>query len=112
MSADNQQERPNYRLHAKVEVWDHGDSDSSVCNIDFYASNDDSACKRAIEIKQEAERDNAERYKRSPETTFRGYQMTPLKLERISYVIKEVEETIRVSLQGDARDRAGKALLA
>lgn len=108
MSAENQQERPNYRIHFKIKVWDWGCSDWHVSKRDFHASNDDSAHKRVLEIKEENERENKECYERNPNSHFRGYELTPLKLERISYVIKEVEEITPVPMQNDALHRASR----
>jgi hypothetical protein len=83
MTADNQQERPNYRLHYFTSMGDLGRV-STRC--DFYASDDKDALKKAqayMEIKDKEDK---------------TLQNELVGLERLTFVMKEVEETTPVSL--------------
>ena len=62
MSADNQQERPNFRLNYVVDL---GDLCRDHRKYDFHAQNDNEAHKKAEEHLRDAERQMEEHYAHS-----------------------------------------------
>ena len=101
MSADNQQERPIYRLQYKVEARDdYVNSEKS-----FFAKDDNDARQKALSFIEKLNAEDRKMIKAVEKSSCDYVIYKPLKLERVAYVMKEVEETTRVSLQGDIASR-------
>ncbi len=99
MSADNQQERPNYRMHYRAEVYDPGYGDDSFDGRkDFHALNDNDATKKANEFLREMVAEHQRKYNENPSGYVRDFRPHLMNLERIAYVFREVEETTRVKI--------------
>jgi len=96
-------ERPNYVLYYKAECrddWSHND-------YRFHAQDDNRAHRIAslyIEERNHRDREEIDTGKKSGQD---WCQFIPLKLEKLTYVVKEVEERTSVSLRRDAVSRTG-----
>ena len=101
MSNEKAQERPNYILYYRAQFSDDWlDSDYRFNAFDDYHAR--KMASSFVVEHNEKDRQEIDDDKKSWQDWCR-YE--PLKLERIAYVMKEVEERSRVSLQGDVTSR-------
>lgn len=101
MSNENPQERPNYILHYRAQFRD----DWLESDYLFNAPDDNLAREMSSSFvieHNERDRQEIDQGKKSWQDWCK-YEL--LKLERIEYVIEEVEKRRRVSLQGDVTSR-------
>lgn len=102
MDSTNSQERPNYRLHYKTDLYK--DRDWFHDKHDFYAPSDGVARQTAKEFLDKCSKKNKE-LTNDPNSCYCKATYRPLRLERLVYVIKEVEETTPIPLDGDVASR-------
>lgn len=81
MTAENQQERPNYRLHYSTSM---GDLGRVFTRCDFYAFNDEDA------------REKAHEYVDKQQDQFLKTEL--MGLEKLTHVMRKVEETTAISI--------------
>ncbi len=87
--------KPNYELYYKIELKDDWIKDG----YRFYASDDGKAREMALSFVEECNRQALGK------SGYDWFQYKPLRLERIAYVMKEVEEKTRIPLDGDIASR-------
>lgn len=86
---ENLQERPNYRLTYRTQFSDDYFDDT----LEFRATNDQEACRRASQFIKEQQAAYDKNRKENP-TEYDGCRYKPISLARLDYVVKEViEET-------------------
>ena len=96
MSADNQQERPNYRICVYNLSWASGDGyDSFIFYEDIHASSDDDARIRAKSLISELYRKSEEEKRLRSTNDSDKYEIIGIK--RLEYFLEEVEKTISIS---------------
>ena len=100
MTADNQQERPNYRLHFFVEIYDTGKRDSGNGTYNFHASDNQDARKKAGAYidKLHKEHKEAREDSRTRDGTVQSFKASLTGLERLAYVMEEVEKTTPIHI--------------
>ena len=101
MSADNQQERPNYRLHCIMNILDFGYGENLThAKYDFHASDDKDARKKTqawIDKYHENIKKQGKILGQKIDAVY-FWEVKLTGLERLVFV-KEVEETIPIPLQ-------------
>lgn len=102
MNKETEKQKPNYALHYGAEFRDDW-IDGEHC---FNALNDGKACEIALSFVEEHNKKDRKEIDERRKSLQDWCYYIPLRLERIAYVIKEVEERTQISLEGDVTSRA------